>query len=527
MATAPWKPLPSQKIVADAARPVSHKSLPPIPSGLKADDVTLVLFYQYIEPPWNKKQHREAMSTVTNIAREHGVCGRGRCAPEGLNCTLTGSADGVRSFCEGLRTWNRTFQEADFKLTDGIASKHRFKSLTLRKVDELVGYGMAGVEKAPELGTKPSIHLEADEFHKMMIEEDDDTVIIDVRNSYESAIGHFAPPKGGASLIDPKMRNSHDFPGWLTMPDTQKKLNGKRVMMYCTGGIRCERASALLGEVQAAVPNFETKGIFELRGGIERYMKTFPEGGAWKGKNYVFDRRLVQVPDAKPVEALQRDVESRCAGCRKKWDVYRGRTKCVGRDCGVPVILCPACDGDEVVARTVLCELCREGYKAPPLPKEVDLGSLKVAAKRKREEHEEAMPSVKKRSIKYIDDNEGKQRNSKKGAKKAAKKANGAAPPVEKEVEDSNYCADDGRNGVATRAGVCDSRIFVGKLPLTVDVEHLREVLSEVTKACDDIEAKDPATLRPVKFVHWITDKTTGAFYGSAFVQMSVQHPHT
>ena len=78
------------------------------------------------------------------------------------------------------------------------------------------------------------------------------------------------------------------------MPDTQKKLNGKRVMMYCTGGIRCERASALLGEVQAAVPNFETKGIFELRGGIERYMKTFPEGGAWKGKNYVFDRRLVQ-----------------------------------------------------------------------------------------------------------------------------------------------------------------------------------------------------------------------------------------
>ena len=72
------------------------------------------------------------------------------------------------------------------------------------------------------------------------------TVIIDVRNAYESAIGHFAPPPGGAELIDPKMRNSREFPKWLHAPETQKKLDGKNVMMYCTGGIRCERASALL-----------------------------------------------------------------------------------------------------------------------------------------------------------------------------------------------------------------------------------------------------------------------------------------
>jgi len=69
-----------------------------------------------------------------------------------------------------------------------------------------------------------------------------------------------------------------------------------QVMMYCTGGIRCERASALLGDVAAASGgNFKPAGVFELRGGIERYLKTYPEGGAWAGKNYVFDRRQVQV----------------------------------------------------------------------------------------------------------------------------------------------------------------------------------------------------------------------------------------
>ena len=67
--------------------------------------------------------------------------------------------------------------------------------------------------------------------------------MIDVRNAYESDIGRIEPPKGGAELIDPQMRNSHEFPKWLNMPETQKKLEGKHVMMYCTGGIRYCRSA--------------------------------------------------------------------------------------------------------------------------------------------------------------------------------------------------------------------------------------------------------------------------------------------
>ena len=136
---------------------------------------------------------------------------------------------------------------------------------------------------APELATSKAIHLDADDYHQAMKEPN--TVIIDVRNHYESQLGHFNPPEGGAELIDPMIRNSKEFPRWLNAPETQAKLQGKKVLMYCTGGIRCERASALLDSMKEADPNFETGDICMVRGGIERYMKTFPEGGYWPDTN--------------------------------------------------------------------------------------------------------------------------------------------------------------------------------------------------------------------------------------------------
>merc|ERR1719487_1712994 len=164
--------------------------------------------------------------------------------------------------------------------------------------------------------------------------KDPTAVIIDVRNAYESAIGHFAPPKGGAQLVDPQMRNSHEFGKWLNLPETQNQLQGKKVMMYCTGGIRCERATALLDQIERTNPEFQTQGIVHCRGGIERYLKTFPEGGHWKGKNFLFDRRGAQVPKANPEASLTREKTdaktgwgeracvSECCVCAAPWDIY-------------------------------------------------------------------------------------------------------------------------------------------------------------------------------------------------------------
>ena len=166
---------------------------------------------------------------------------------------LTAATNAV-SCLLALRDWDATFNETDFKITDGLERSQRFKSLTIRKTVEIVAYGLPG-ELAPSLKRNKAKHVEATNYHKMM--EASDTVIIDVRNAYESAIGHFQvqqccnclatlwsttppvlflapilpfralilgclqlrgaffcffaqPPPGGAELIDPKMRNSHE-----------------------------------------------------------------------------------------------------------------------------------------------------------------------------------------------------------------------------------------------------------------------------------------------------------------------------
>jgi len=190
---------------------------------------------------------------------------------------------------------------------------------------------------------------------------DPDAVIIDVRNVYESAIGHFQPPSSGAELIIPPVRHSFEFPRWFNQAETKEKLKGKKVMMYCTGGIRCERATALLDQMEKCQGDFDTKGIYHCRGGIERYMKTFPEGGFWKGRNYLFDRRLEQVPEQKSGKALEEDVESWCSVCRKPWGIYRGAKVCAVEECKIPVVVCNDCQGAD--PRKMKCPMCSAGEK--------------------------------------------------------------------------------------------------------------------------------------------------------------------
>jgi len=170
-----------------------------------------------------------------------------RVAREGLNCTLTGSYDGIRAWCAALRKFDggrstidpntglkvTEFANTEFKLTDDLPPKQRFSKLHPFEVVELVNYGLAG-SRAPPLSQHGGTHLEPTEYHKKMCESD--TVIIDVRNHYEANIGRFNPPANGAQIIDPKMRKSTEFPIWLE--NNKEKLRGKQVLMYCTGGVR-------------------------------------------------------------------------------------------------------------------------------------------------------------------------------------------------------------------------------------------------------------------------------------------------
>jgi len=426
---------------------------------------TICLFYQYKEPAWTVKEHKATLNKVTELALNNKITGRGRCAPEGLNCTLTASANDIRSFCYALRKWDPAlFNPTDFKLEDGIPDKNRFRTFTLRKVDELVGYALDGI-KAPSLNRHSGDHLEAPDYHKQMQQKD--TVIIDVRNAYESDIGHFQPPEGGAQLLDPKMRTSQDFPKWLNAPETKEKLKDKTVMMYCTGGIRCERATALLNQITDVEPEFKTKGVVMVRGGIERYLKTFPEGGYWKGKNYLFDKRMEQAPAKKTGEALEKDVESCCCLCHASYSKYLGQHKCAdiipssGLACAVPVIVCDAEECQKIATENpqkLNCPLCVKGYQTPETAPDL------VGQKRK-------LGLIARGGIDAVT------------GRKVARGMSGLDPHA------------------------ISLRLFVGKLPLTMTASKLRQAFENVN--CQ------------VESVHWVLDQNTGAFYGSTFCYMA------
>lgn len=96
-------------------------------------------------------------SDPSGVSKAKGITGRGRCAAEGLNCTLTGTAEGIRAFAQGLRDWDPIFNETDFKFTDGLDYSKRFKSLTIQKKAELVAYGLP-VTLAPSLKERACSH---------------------------------------------------------------------------------------------------------------------------------------------------------------------------------------------------------------------------------------------------------------------------------------------------------------------------------------------------------------------------------
>merc|ERR1712070_315212 len=131
------------------------------------------------------------------------------------------------------------------------------------------------------------------------------------------------------------MRKSTDFPHWLKTPEIKRSLQGKEVLMYCTGGVRCERASALLNNVMGE----EVKGVYQLHGGIEKYLQTFQDGGYFSGKNFVFDKREAisknnpngvggVVISKKRKKQQQEEIElSHCCKCKEAWDRYIGKKK--------------------------------------------------------------------------------------------------------------------------------------------------------------------------------------------------------
>ena len=229
----------------------------------------VILFYKYvaIDDPENfTAEQRELCRTL-------GLKGRVLIASEGINGTLAGPADGVEKYMASLRADER-FADLEFKVSAGDATT--FPKLAVKTRPEIVTLGT-------DLPLEPDHdnHLSPAEW-KDMLENDPGIVVLDVRNRYESASGKFA------NAIACEIEHFRELPEYV---DRLAAFKDRKVLMYCTGGIRCEKASAL----------FRHKGftrVFQLHGGIVTYQKEF--GNAhWLGECFVFDQRMtVRVNEA-------------------------------------------------------------------------------------------------------------------------------------------------------------------------------------------------------------------------------------
>lgn len=232
--------------------------------------LTVAAFYHFA--PLDAPARQAALA---RLACGAGVRGTILLAGEGVNGTIAGPTDGVARVLAHIRAWPG-FAAMTAKFSTAEAPP--FARLKVRLKAEIVSLGVPGVD-ARVTGTR----VAPADWDAVLA--DPDTVVIDTRNDYEVAIGSFP------GALDPRIAAFSDFPAWWAAQGAA--LAGRRVAMFCTGGIRCEKASAwLLGQGVAQVA--------QLDGGILAYLEQRPDGGAWAGECFVFDGRVALGPGLSP-----------------------------------------------------------------------------------------------------------------------------------------------------------------------------------------------------------------------------------
>lgn len=267
-------------------------------------------FYAYAHID-NPQQFRDELFVRWS---ELDVLGRIYVAKEGINAQLSLPAHNMSAFKDFLDTY--TFLK-DIRLN--IAVEHDNKSFLKLKIkvrDKIVADGLN--DNTFDV-TNIGVHLKAQDFNNMM--DDPDTIVIDMRNHYESEIGHFE------GAITPDVTTFRE-----SLPIINEQLKdfkeSKKLLMYCTGGIRCEKASAY----------FKHQGfrnVYQLEGGIIEYTRQIKSEGLksrFIGKNFVFDNRLG--------ERITDDIIAHCHQCGEPCDTH---TNCANEGCHLLFIQCSKC----------------------------------------------------------------------------------------------------------------------------------------------------------------------------------------
>lgn len=233
-------------------------------------------------------------------------------AQEGINGTIAGTREGIDEVLAYLRSDHRL---TSLTHKESYANEEPFKRMKVKLKREIVTMGVPEVDPTEVVGT----YVKPKDWNELISRPD--IVLVDTRNDYEVKVGSF---KGA---VDPKIKSFREFPAWsselLTSPEGAKPA----VAMFCTGGIRCEKASSFL----------KSRGydeVYHLEGGILKYLEEIPERDSlWEGECFVFDER-VSVSHGLKLGALER-----CVSCQDPF-ALEGAAVQAGDGSG---LLCPDC----------------------------------------------------------------------------------------------------------------------------------------------------------------------------------------
>jgi|SRR5690606_24100676 len=274
------------------------------------EDRLTLSFYQYAKIG-NPQLFRNHLFVKWN---ELDVLGRIYVAHEGINAQLSLPASNFNEFKEFL---DGIYFLKDVRLN--IAVEHDLKSFLKLKVKVRHKIVADGLNDSTFDVTNKGIHVDAKTFNELI--EDPNTVLVDMRNHYESEIGHF---KNAITPDVDTFRDSLD----LIEEDLKEHKEDKNLVMYCTGGIRCEKASAYY-------KHKGFKNVFQLEGGIIEYARQVEEQGLenkFYGKNFVFDHRRG--------ERISEHIISHCHQCGEPCDTH---TNCANEACHLLFIQCEKC----------------------------------------------------------------------------------------------------------------------------------------------------------------------------------------
>jgi UPF0176 protein len=270
---------------------------------MEIPQIHIILFYKFVNIEKPGKFQKEHQTLCNNL----GIKGKVLVAYEGINGSVSGTKSQIDEYKKHLILDSR-FRDIEFK--EEVGYQHPFEKMIVKVKKEIIK-----IEQDLDMN-KVGEHISPQEFLNIC-ENNGDIVILDTRNDYESRVGKFK------NAITPNIQTFKEFPNYIKKSKLPKN---KSIVMYCTGGIRCEKASAYM--IKEGFTN-----VKQLHGGIINFCQKLPNT-LWEGSCFVFDNRLTSNinQESKPI--------THCNSCKSPCDLYRN---CKNERCNKLIFICGEC----------------------------------------------------------------------------------------------------------------------------------------------------------------------------------------